>query len=177
MWFTVLLISLIVALLLVNAAGVVLTALQLPGTWLMLIATGAFAWWRWGEERFSYGWWPLAILLGLALLGELIEFLAGALGSRTAGGSKRGAALSVATAIVGAIAGSIFIPIPIVGTLLGAGVGAGVGALLGDKWAGREWGEAWKGAGGAAVGKLSGAAAKLAIAAAMWLVAAVMLFL
>ena len=176
MWFTALLITLIVVLLLVNAAGVVLTALQLPGTWLMLIATGAFAWWRWGEERFSYGWWPLAIMVGLALLGELVEFVAGALGSRTAGGSKRGAAISVVTAILGAIAGSVFIPIPIVGTLLGAGLGAGVGALLGDRWAGHEWGAAWKGAGGAAVGKLSGAVGKLAIAAAMWLVSAVMLF-
>lgn len=177
MWLTTLLIVLIVALLLVNAAGVVLTALQLPGTWLMLIATGAFAWWRWGEERLSYGWWPLAIMLGLALLGELVEFAAGALGSRTAGGSKRGAAISVATALLGAIAGSFLIPIPIVGTLLGAGIGAGVGSLLGDKWAGRAWGEAWKGASGAVIGKISGAAGKLAIAAVMWLIGAITLFI
>lgn len=171
-----LLITVVVVLLLVNAGGVVLTALQLPGNWVIVAATAGFAWWRWGSESWSYGWWTLAGLLGLAVLGEGLEFAAGALGSRSAGGSRRGAVISVGTALVGAVAGSLLIPVPIVGTLLGAAIGAGVGALLGDKWAGREWGQAWAGARGAAVGKLSGAAAKLAVAVAMWLLAAVMLF-
>ncbi|MEM8760292.1 MAG: urea ABC transporter permease subunit UrtC [Pseudomonadota bacterium] len=47
------------------------------------------------------------------------------------------------------------------GTLVGAALGAGLGASLGDKWAGRSWSETAQGFGGAAVGKLSGAAAKL----------------
>lgn len=162
----------VTALLLLNAAGVVLTALQLPGTWLMVATTACFAWYRWGMEHWSYGWWALAGLLGLAVLGELVEFVAGALGSRKAGGSRRGAAISIGTALVGAILGSLFIPIPIVGTLLGAALGAGVGASAGDKWAGHTWAETARGFKGAAVGKLSGAAAKLVIAAAMFLLAA-----
>lgn len=177
MWDIALLVIFIMALLLINAAGVVLVALQLPGTWLMIAATAVFAWLRWGQEHFVYGWWTLAALLGLAVLGELVEFAASALGSHHVGGSKRGAAISIATAIVGAILGSFLIPIPIVGTLLGAALGAGAGASLGDKWAGRSWSETAQGFKGAAVGKLSGAAVKLAIAVAMWLIAALMLFI
>jgi len=176
MWEHVFLVMLIAGLLLINAAGVALVAVQLPGTWLMIAATAAFAWLRWGQANFSYGWWALAGLLGLAILGELVEFAASAMGSRQAGGSKRGAAISIATAIVGAILGSFLIPIPIVGTLIGAAVGAGVGASLGDKWAGRTWAETARGFQGAAIGKLSGAAAKLIIAAVMWMAAAAALF-
>lgn len=170
-----LLILAITVLLLVNAAGVVLVAIQLPGTWLMIAATAIFAWWRWGQEHWSYGWWTLAALLALAALGELVEFAASAMGSRQVGGSKRGAAISIATALIGAILGSFLIPIPIVGTLIGAALGAGAGASLGDKWAGRSWAQTAQGFKGAALGKLSGAAAKLVIAVAMWLIAAILL--
>lgn len=176
MWDIALLVTLIAGLLLINAAGVLMVALQLPGTWVMIAATAAFAWLRWGQEQFSYGWWTLAALLGLAILGELVEFAASALGSRQVGGSKRGAAISIATAIVGAILGSFLIPIPIVGTLIGAAIGAGAGASIGDKWAGRTWAETAQGFKGAALGKLSGAAVKLIIAATMWGLAALTLF-
>ncbi|MEM8737749.1 MAG: DUF456 family protein [Planctomycetota bacterium] len=166
----------IILLMLVNLAGVALTAFQLPGTWLMIATTAVFAWWRWGADSLSYGWAALATLLGLALLGELIEFAAGAVGSSSVGGSKRGALISILTALVGAILGSFLIPIPIVGTLLGAALGAGIGAGIGDKWAGRSWRATWSVFKGAAVGKLSGAVAKLMIAGTMWIVAAVTLF-
>ena len=172
-----LLILAIVLLLLVNAVGVVLTALQMPGNWLILAATALFAWWRWGIPDFSVGKTALILLLVLALVGELLEFLAGALGTKAAGGSKRAAALSIVGAVAGALLGTFVIPIPIVGTLIGAAVGAGLGSIAGDRWAGREWGPAFRGAKGAAIGKLSGAVAKLAVAFAMWLVPALALFL
>ena len=161
-------ILLLIALLLTNTAGVVLTALQMPGNWLIVAATAAFAWYRWGAESVSYGSGTLLTLLALALLGELVEFLAGALGSKAVGGSKRGAAISIVTALAGAIGGTFLIPVPIVGTLLGAALGAGLGAAVGDKWAGRSWPDTLRVFRGAAIGKLSGAAGKLAIAVAMW---------
>ncbi|MEM1109076.1 MAG: DUF456 domain-containing protein [Planctomycetota bacterium] len=167
----------IITLLTLNALGILLVALQLPGTWLMIAATAVFAWWRWDADSFAYGWWTLVILLALAALGELVEFAASALGSHAAGGSKRGAAISIVSAIAGAILGSFLIPIPIVGTLLGAALGAGAGASLGDKWAGRSWSETTQVFKGAAIGKLGGAVGKLAIAAAMWLVTAAALFI
>ena len=174
---TTLLILAVLLLLLVNTAGGVLTALQMPGNWLIVAATAAFAWWRWGAESWSYGSTTLLTLLGLALLGELVEFLAGALGSKAVGGSKRGAAISIVTALAGAIGGTFLIPVPIVGTLLGAALGAGLGAAAGDKWAGRSWPDTLRVFRGAAIGKLSGAAGKLAIAAAMWCTAAAGLWL
>jgi uncharacterized protein YqgC (DUF456 family) len=172
-----LLIVAVVALLLLNTAGVVLTALQMPGNWLILAATGLFAWYRWGADSFSYSRTALITLLALALFGELLEFLAGAMGSKVAGGTKRAAALSVVGAVIGAIGGTFTIPVPIVGTLLGAAIGAGLGSVAGDRWAGRDWNAAFRGGQGAAIGKLSGAAAKLAVSLAMWLTAATALLL
>ncbi len=167
----------IALLLLINAAGVVLTALQMPGNWVIVAAVAAFAWYRWQAESLSYGPTTLITILSLALLGELVEFLAGALGSKAVGGSKRGAAISIVTALAGAVLGTFLIPVPIVGTLLGAALGAGLGAAVGDKWAGRSWPDTLRVFRGAAIGKLSGAAGKLAIAVAMWITAAVGLFL
>lgn len=165
----------IVLLLLINAVGVVLVALQAPGTWLMLLATAVMAWWRWDAEGLgSIGGWTLVGLLGLAVLGEVIEFIAGAAGATKAGGSKRGAALAVIGGVVGAVLGAIFLAfIPIVGVLIGAAIGAGVGSILGDLWAGREWNMALTAGRGAAIGKFWGALGKLAVAAAMWAVVAV----
>ena len=60
----------------VNALGVLMVALQLPGTWLMLAATALFAWWRWDDGGFAaIGGWVLLTLLGMAIIGEIVEFL------------------------------------------------------------------------------------------------------
>ncbi len=172
MWEAVLFWVVLVVLWLVNAVGVVMVALQLPGTWLMLLATGLVAWWQWDglPEQRLIGWWVLASLLALAVLGEIVEAVAGALGARKAGGTKRGALLAIVGGIAGAIAGTFLIPIPIIGTLLGAALGAGAMSMLGDKWAGRSYGDAFRAGRGAAVGKFAGSVGKLVIAAAMWVV-------
>ena len=167
---TTLLLLIAAALLLVNATGVVMVALQLPGTWVMLLATAAAAWWGWDpipDERWI-GWFTLVSLLVLAVLGEVIEAVAGAMGSRKAGGTRRGALLAIAGGIVGAIAGTFALPIPIVGTLIGASLGAGAGSMLGDAWAGRGFEQVWAAGKGAAVGKFAGSVGKLGIAVAMF---------
>ena len=46
------------ALLLINAAGVALVVLQLPGTWLIMLASGVVAWWY----SATIGWVTIAIL-------------------------------------------------------------------------------------------------------------------
>ncbi len=158
----------VATLLLVNTAGVLLVALQLPGTWLILFATALAAWWRW--EQGTFGWWTLASLLVLALLGELVEFLGSMLGAKVAGAGRRAAWLALLGSIIGAIVGTFTIPIPIVGTLIGAAIGAAIGSITGDRWSGRQWHHAFKGGGGAAVGRFSGALGKLIIAVLMWLV-------
>ena len=167
---TALLLTLAAALLLTNAAGVAMVALQLPGTWLMLAATAAAAWWGWDAvpELRWIGWTTLATLLVLAVLGEVIEAVAGAMGSRKAGGTRRGALLAIVGGVVGAIGGTFALPIPIVGTLIGASVGAGVGSMAGDAWAGRDFQAVWAAGKGAAIGKFAGSIGKLGIAVTMF---------
>ena len=159
-------------LLLINAAGVVLVALQLPGTWLMLGATVAMAWWRWDgwSGNGAIGGWTLVALLALALLGELVEFLGPAVGAKHQKSSRRAAALAVVGGIVGAIVGTVvLVSLPVIGTLIGAVMGSLVFSTLGDLWAGRKWESALKGGVGAAVGRGVGAVGKLEIAVLMWL--------
>ncbi|MEM6755860.1 MAG: DUF456 family protein, partial [Planctomycetota bacterium] len=128
MWEWLLVASVLAVLMLVNAVGVLLTVVQLPGNWLILGATAAVAWWRWGAADPTYGWWTLGTLLGLALLGEVIEFVAAAAGSRGAGGSKRAAGLAIVGAVVGAIVGAIVLTvIPIVGWVVGGLIGSVIG--------------------------------------------------
>jgi hypothetical protein len=156
-----------------NLAGVVLVVLQLPGTWLIVLLSGLFAWWRWDEG--TLGTWTLATLLGLALLGELLELLASTVAARRAGGTRAGSVGALLFGIVGAVVGTFFLPVPVLGTVLGACVGAGLGSILFDRSAGLEWGAALRAGGGAATGRLVGSLAKIAVAVAMWVVVLVAL--
>lgn len=174
MWDTTLLVTVSILLLLVNAGGVVLVLLQLPGTWLMLAATVAMAWWRWEHQLITV--WALIALTVLALLGELVEFLGPAVGAAKEKSSRRAVVLAVIGAVVGAIAGTVLLAfLPVLGTLIGAVVGSGGGSMLGDMWAGREWEPALRAGKGAAIGRFWGALGKLVIAVAMWVVVAVAL--
>lgn len=156
-------------------ACVVLTLLQLPGTWIMLLILLVASWLH-GHDFSKVEVMVLVAMTLLATLGEIIEFIASAIGSRQAGGSKRGATMSLIGGVAGALLGTFLLPIPIIGTLVGACVGAGAGSLLGDKWAGREWKAAFTSGTGAALGKLGGTIAKVAVAAVMWIASLFALF-
>ncbi|QQE11694.1 DUF456 domain-containing protein [Planctomycetota bacterium] len=167
------LITVLIGLLLTNALGVLMVAFQLPGTWLMLIATSSVAWWYWDrpDSWGHMGWWVLLTLLILAIIGEIVEFLAGAMGAGKAGASKRAMMCAVLVGFIGAILGTIFLAfIPILGTLIGAAIGSGIGSFLGDMWAGREVKNAFEGGKGAAIGRFWGALGKVIIAGIMWFV-------
>ena len=169
-WLEILIWVVSALLLVVNAVGVVMVIMQLPGTWLMLLATALMAGWQ--TERIT--WWCVHDLAVLAVLGEIIETFAAARGSAKAGGSKRGAVVALALAIVGAIAGTVIAPV--IGTVIGACVGAGLGSYLGDRWAGRTHKDATEAGKGAAVGRWWGTIGKVAIAVVMWIVTAVAVF-
>jgi hypothetical protein len=168
-------ITAIVLVLVANLLGVFLVVCSLPGTWLIVSATALAAWWRWDEQL--YGWTSLAIVLGLAVLGEILELITGALGARKAGGGTRGAILAMVGGVAGGILGTFFIPLPIVGSILGASLGAFAGALVGESWSGKEVEQALAVGRGAFWGRLVGTATKLAIACLMWIVVAFASFL
>jgi uncharacterized protein YqgC (DUF456 family) len=137
---------------------------NLPGTWLMVLLAVLLEWWTPGQTVF--GAMVLYGALGLAIIGEVLEFVLGAAGARQSGGSKRGAGLAILGGIVGAVMGTA-LPIPILGTLIGACLGAFAGSLLGDLWAGRSLRHSIGSGRGAAVGRFWGTIAKMAIGGAI----------
>ncbi|HEX7375722.1 MAG TPA: DUF456 domain-containing protein [Pirellulales bacterium] len=152
-------------------AGWCLTMLSMPGNWLIVAAAALFAWLA-PSESFDISWQIVGVLLVLAVVAELLEFAASALGATKAGGSRRGAVLAIGGSVAGALIGAgVGLPIPFVGSLLGAvlfaGVGALAGAMLGETWKGRTLAESWKVGQSAFWGRLLGALAKTGIATAM----------
>lgn len=166
-------ISLYVLLLLVLGTGWFLTLLSLPGNWLMAAAAAGYAWLVPDDSPWDLSWRLVAVVAVLAVLGEVIETAAGAMGVRKLGGSRRGAFLAVVVSFVGAIVGTGAIPIPVVGTVLGACLGAMVGAVLGETWKGRDATEVQAIGRAAFWGRLYGTLAKIVVACAMFAVAAV----
>lgn len=146
---------------------------NLPGTWLMVLVPALLKWWL--PDLIRYSWAVLGVAAGIALCGEAIEIVLGAVGSRQAGGSTRGAVFALVGSIVGGIMGTA-LPVPIVGSLLGACLGAFIGALSGDLWAGRTLGQSLKAGQGAAVGRFWGTVVKLAVGAIIMILLAVAAF-
>lgn len=170
-------------LLILNTVAWLLTLLSLPGNWLILLFTALFAWLL-PEQPDGVGvsWTIVGVLLVLAVIGEIVEFLAGAAGAAKLGGSRRAVALSVIGAIVGSIGGALIgVPIPIVGPIIGAvgggGLGAFAGAYAGESWKGRLAEERMAISKAALVGRLLGTLGKLLIGVVMVIVAAVDAFL
>ena len=160
-----------ITLAILNLLALFLIALGLPGTWLMVALTGAAAWLKWDAEAPFISKWTLVAMASLAVVGELLEFVAGAAGSKKAGGTWRGAVGAVVLGLVGGILGTFLIPVPLVGSLLGAAAGAFVGASVGEISGGKSLEPALAVGRGAFTGRLLGAGWKLAVGAAMWCVA------
>lgn len=157
------------------------TLFGVPGNWLMVLAVAIYALFIPTDSPMVIGWAAVAALAVLAVVGEVVEFLAGALGVAREGGSKRGAALALGGSIVGGIVGFfVGVPIPLFGPILAAilfaGLGALGGAMLGERWRGRSWRESWQIGKAAFRGRLFGTLAKAAIGLVMIGVTVVALF-
>jgi hypothetical protein len=152
-----------VALIAALFTGLFVNILGLPGLWLMVAAHAAYGWATgWNVH---VGWSSLIIITSLALLAEGVEFIAGAAGSKAAGGSKRGMAGAIIGGIIGGLVGSpIF---PIVGTIIGAVAGAGLGAFLVEMGVGRTHEQSMQIGIGAAKGRFWGILAKSLFGLAM----------
>jgi uncharacterized protein YqgC (DUF456 family) len=157
-----------------NAVWLVLVLFGLPGNWLMVISTGLFTWWTWDRRVFSG--WTLIFITVLALLGELIEFLAGMGGARRSGASWRGAISAVFGAILGALFGTFVIPVPVLGSILGASVGAGLAVWATEISRGEVAEHSLRRAVGAGLGQFIGIVSKIAVGVVIWLVIAVAAF-
>ena len=153
-------------LLAVLISGLAITVIGLPGLWLMIGAVGVYAW--------GTGWTQVALvtviaLVGVGILAELVEFLAGGAAAKKAGGSAR----SAWGALIGGVAGALLfsIPVPIVGTIIGACLGAFIGALAMEYSVRQHTEHSMRVGWAAAKGRLWGILSKLAFGVVILLVA------
>ncbi len=149
-----------------------LNLVNLPGNWMMSVATLVYMPLIPEDRRVAVTWPVVVALLLLATWGELVEFAASAWGVTKAGGTRWGAGLALIGSIAGGIAGVFFgLPVPVFGqimaALLFAGLGALVGAVVGERIAGRQFSESLQVGRAAFWGKLLGTFGKVSIGAVM----------
>src|SRR5439155_26002000 len=97
--------------------GLLLVPLGLPGLWVMV---GGIVGYGWLTGFRSVGVATIGAVLGLAFLGEIVEWWLGFRLTRTFGASRRSAGGALVGGTVGAVLG---VPVRIVGSVTGALLG------------------------------------------------------
>jgi uncharacterized protein len=144
-----------------SLVGLALIPLGLPGLWVIVLGIIGYGWLT--DYRTVSGVF-LAIVLGLALVGELLESWVGFRFARRYGGSRRAGWGALIGGLVGAIVG---VPVPIVGSVIGGFAGAFVGAAVFEYSMARRSGAAARAGWGAVLGRAAAAAIKLALGLAI----------
>jgi len=152
---------------------VIATLFGLPGPWIMLgmalLMELLDRYYLPLDDRQTFPWWLLIACVAFGVLGEILEFIAGALGAKRAGSTSRGVWGALIGGLVGAVLG-LALPLPLVGSLIGAFLGTFAGAVAGElSHSGSELRNTFKPAAGATLGRILGTLAKLPIAAGIWL--------
>lgn len=158
---------------LVGLIAVVLTPVGVPGAWMMVGVAGTVdvtAMLFGGAKPLPFGVTSIVVALAAATAGEVLEFVAAAMGAKAGGASRSGMVGSLVGGFVGVIAGTLLVPVPVVGSVVGALVGVVTGALVGEMaFHGRRAGDAVRPAAGAALGRLLGSVAKLPCSMVAWI--------
>jgi uncharacterized protein YqgC (DUF456 family) len=155
----------IVLLLVALLVGLALIPLGLPGLWVMVGAAVIYSF----AQPDRIGVPTLVVLVALAVLAEVLEFLSAGKYARKYGGSRRAGWGAIVGGIIGAIVG---VPVPIIGSVIGAFVGSFGGALVAEMTLGSRVGDATRVAKGALIGRAIATALKVAIGIALlaWVV-------
>ncbi len=148
-----------------SVIGLLLIPLGLPGLWVMVLGIVGYGWLT---DFHSVGVVTIAVAVGLALLGEVVEFWIGFRLTERYGGSRRAGWGALIGGIVGAAVG---VPVPIVGSVIGAFVGSFAGAALLEYSRLRSPDGAARAGWGAVLGRAAGAAAKIALGVVLAVVA------
>ena len=138
--------------------SLLLIFLGLPGTWTIIILVGL---WSFFSGTLNFGWQFFALLVGLAAIGELVEFTAGYYGAKRFGGTCKGSIGGIIGAIIGGIVGAPFFFG--LGALPGALAGCYIGCFLMEKLHGASSGAAANAALGSTLGRFGGFVVKLGI--------------
>jgi hypothetical protein len=147
------------ALLLVAAClgGLLLIPFGLPGLWVMVLGVAGYGWLT-DFRTVTLG--LMALVLVLAVVGEVVEAWLGFRFARRYGGSRRAGWGALAGGLVGAVIG---VPVPLVGPVIGGFLGAFAGAALLEYTLARRTGAAAWAGWGAVLGRAAAAAAKMGL--------------
>jgi uncharacterized protein YqgC (DUF456 family) len=140
-----------------NLAGLLLIPLGLPGLWVMVLGVLAYGWLT-GFQAVTAG--IVALVVALAVLGEVIEAWLGFRFARRYGGSSRAGWGALAGGLIGAVVG---VPVPLLGSVIGGFVGSFAGAALFEYTRARQTGAAAGAGWGAVLGRAAAAAVKMAL--------------
>lgn len=154
----------IVGVLLACLAGVLMTVVRLPGTWLIVAVAVGVGWWS-DWQRVAL--WLIAILITVAVVGEVLELLSSVLMARRAGASRQAAWGGLIGGIVGMFLLSFLVPIPVIGTMVGALLGCFLGATLAELSVRGQLGQGTRVGFFSALGFVLGTVTKMAIALVM----------
>jgi uncharacterized protein YqgC (DUF456 family) len=122
--------------------------IALPGNWFSVALVAIYAWLGPQDSRAAIGYVAVIAAFLFALAGEIIEFIAAAMGAQRAGASRKSTFYAVIGSMVGALSGAVIgVPVPVIGSILAAilfgGIGATIGAMYGEWSDGRSWRENW----------------------------------
>lgn len=158
-------------LIVVNLACVFANMIMLPGNWLMVGSLCVFIL-SCGTDTGGPDWTTLLVVIGLAIVGELLEMFTGSAKASKKGASRRAMVLSLLVSMVGSVAGAFLIPVPVIGSAVGAISGAAAGAFggawLGEAWKGTEFPKRTEIGTAAMNGRMIGMLSKLALGAAIF---------
>lgn len=152
------------AFLVVLAICAMLNLVMLPGNWLVVGLVALYAWL--GPAAPEAGTLFFVALVGMAVVGEVIEFLSQIWGAKKYGSSSK----ATFAGMVGAIAGAMFFAPFLfgIGAIFGALAGAWAGSYAAERLLSRRsQAEAVAAANGALVGRFLGMVVKLGLGIAM----------
>ena len=145
----------------VGVAGLLLIPLGLPGLWLIVLGILSYGWLT-DFQMLTAGF--VALVIGLAALGEAVEAWLGFRFAQRYGGSRRAGWGALAGGLMGAVVG---VPLPIIGSVIGGFVGAFAGAAVFEYTRERASAGAVKAGWGAVLGRATAVALKLGLAVVM----------
>jgi uncharacterized protein len=147
----------LVLLVVLTLAGLAMIPLGLPGLWVMVGGILAYGWLT-GFR--TVGVVMIAIVLGIAFLGEIIDNWLGFRYAKRYGGSTRSGWGALIGGLIGAITG---VPVALIGSVIGAFLGSFIGAALFEYTYSRHTGVAARAGWGAVMGRIAAAAVKIAL--------------
>jgi uncharacterized protein YqgC (DUF456 family) len=144
-----------------GVVGLLLIPLGLPGLWVIVLGILAYGWLT-DFQTLTAGF--LALIIGLAALGEAVEAWIGFRFAQRYGGSRRAGWGALAGGLIGAVVG---VPVPVIGSVIGGFVGAFVGAAVFEYTRERASAGAVRAGWGAVLGRATAVAIKMGLAVVM----------